>query len=607
MKKLRNYSMAIAIMLIFAMMAACGGTAPSGAETTAAAAATTAASAATEAATTAATTTAESTTAAAAGAATTAAQATTAVITTTATPETTPAAGTAEADKFFGGYDPMITITSVKNLGSAGLTFPEGDSLEDNVWTRYYEEVLGIKIDWLWSVNDAEYDQKVNIAITSNDIPDIMRVRNTQMKMMYENDQLLDMTDLLPEYWAPFTEDVITADGGNGLRSATFDGKLSAIPIVGNGLGNAFVLWVRTDWLEKLNLDFPETIEDVLALSEAFTTQDPDGNGLDDSFGIAVHKDLFGVGFACLEGFFNAYGAYHDIWIPRDGQLVYGNVQPEAKAALRVLTELYANGQLDPEFGVKDANKVTEDVGANRFGLMFGQFSNMARINPVKVENPEFEWVPVSVPLDSDIQAKAQLPFGTSRYFVISKAAKNPEAFVKMVNLQLEKSYGESAESTRFNITPDGYGPYSYNVVYFEPAMKNFDAAKAVTYAVETGDTSLLNDEQRNYYDMSMMSLSGDHGNNNWHQLKMFGPKGSLSVMQGYWDSGNYMPNAFYGAPTQTMTEKLSTLQTQTLTDYTAIILGGNLDDFEVYVQNWNLLGGEQMTAEVNEWYATQQ
>ena len=32
-------------------------------------------------------------------------------------------------------YDEPVEISSVKNLG-AGMQFPEGDSLEDNVWTR---------------------------------------------------------------------------------------------------------------------------------------------------------------------------------------------------------------------------------------------------------------------------------------------------------------------------------------------------------------------------------------------------------------------------------------------------------------------------------------
>jgi putative aldouronate transport system substrate-binding protein len=502
----------------------------------------------------------------------------------------------------FGKYDPPVEVTAVKNLGAGNLLFPPGDSIDNNVWTRYYEEVLGIKLKYTWTTNEQQYAQKVNISITSNDIPDIMVVNNVQLKMMHENGQLMDMTTILPQYLAPFTREVIYQDNGDAIKSATFDGKLYAVPLTGFGLGSAMVLWVRTDWLTRLGLSIPKTPEELLAVADAFTNRDPDGNGRKDTFGLAIYKDLFEGGFACLEGFFNMYGAYPHIWVPVGNGLGFGSIQPAAKTALGALQDMYRRGLLDPEFGVKDAPKVAEDVMAGRFGLMFGQFWNAAWINSGKVANPAMEWVPVSIPFSP--AGKAQIPFGTTTYAVISAKSRNPEAAVKMLNLQLEKSYGATAESTRFNITPDGFGPYAYTPLAVEPGMKNFDAATAVTDAINRRDPSKLNEEQLNYYEMSLKSLAGDHDNNNWHQLKMFGPGGSLTVMRGYWDSGKYQADQFFGVPTPTMTEKLSTLNKQVLTDYTGIILGAPLDaGWDNFVRNFGTLGGTQMTAEVNEWY----
>lgn len=505
----------------------------------------------------------------------------------------------------FGKYGEPVEITAVKNLGAGALEFPEGDSIDSNVWTREYEETLGVKVKFLWTTNEQQYDQKVNIAITSNDIPDVMTVKSTQLKMMYDNGQLMDMTDAMDQYLAPFTKETMNSDGGTGLKSATFDDRLMAIPQVGSALGSANVLWVRQDWLDKLKIKAPTTIDELLAVAEAFTTKDPDGNGKNDTYGLAVHKDLFEGGYSALEGFFNSYGAYPNIWIPKDDGLQHGSVQPEAKTALQTLQTLYSKGQLDPEFGVKDANKVNEDVGAGRFGLMFGQFWNAAWLNDAKVKNPDMEWNPIALPANGSTAAKSQLPVGTSSYFAVSSKCKNPEALVKMLNLQLKKSYGETAEPTKYNITPEGYGPYAYTIVSVEPPMKNFVAAQKVTKAIEGGESDIaaLNDEEKNYYDMSMLSLGGDHTNNNWHQLKMFGPGGTLTVMQKYWDDGNVMPDEFYGAPTETMTEKLATLKKQQLTDFTAIIMGESIDKFDSFVENWNNLGGQKMTDEVNEWY----
>lgn len=513
------------------------------------------------------------------------------------------------SENAFAKYDETVEISSVKNLGASGLDFPEGDSLEDNVWSRYLEETLNIKLNWLWSTNSEQYPQKVNIAITSDDIPDVMQVSASQLKMMYDNGQIMDITDVMKENLAPYTEEVLNSDGGLGLQAATFDGKLYAIPKVGSPLLTAKVLWVRTDWLENLGLELPKTVEDMRNLAEAFTTQDPDGNGKDDTYGLAIYKDLYGSGYADLTGFFDAYDAYPSIWVDTGDGIVWGGIQPEVKTALEALHEMYAAGQIDPEFGVKDANKVNEDVGAGRFGMMFGDFWNMAWINDVKVKNPDFEWVPVAIPsLDGTTPGKSQLSASTTDFFVISAKCEHPEAVVRMLNLQLEKSYGETAEPEVYNITPDRYGPYQYPAVSIEPPMKNFTAAQKVT-AVMNGeaDVDTLNDEEKGYYEMAEKSVNGDHKDNNWHQLKMFGPNGSLNVIyDNYWTGNNVVNDAYYAAPTETMTEKLPTLKKQQVQDYTSIILEGNMDKFDEFVENWNKLGGEEITEEVNTWHAEQ-
>ena len=60
------------------------------------------------------------------------------------------------------------------------------------------------------------------------------------------------------------------------------------------------------------------------------------------------------------------------------------------------------------------------------------------------------------------------------------------------------------------------------------------------------------------------------------------------------------------GAPTETMTEKLSTLETMRDEVYTKIIIGeASIDEFDTFVEDFNKLGGSDMTAEVNEWYSS--
>ncbi|HHW47649.1 MAG TPA: hypothetical protein GXX14_03410 [Clostridiaceae bacterium] len=51
----------------------------------------------------------------------------------------------------FGKIEPTIEITGVRDAHPEQvLKYPEGDSLHDNIWTRYYENELGIKLKYLW-------------------------------------------------------------------------------------------------------------------------------------------------------------------------------------------------------------------------------------------------------------------------------------------------------------------------------------------------------------------------------------------------------------------------------------------------------------------------
>ncbi len=62
------------------------------------------------------------------------------------------------------------------------------------------------------------------------------------------------------------------------------DGKFYSVPIS----AQSFAMFIRKDWREKLGLPQPKTWDDVRKMAEAFTKNDPDGNGKDDTFGMAI-------------------------------------------------------------------------------------------------------------------------------------------------------------------------------------------------------------------------------------------------------------------------------------------------------------------------------
>ena len=73
-----------------------------------------------------------------------------------------------------------------------------------------------------------------------------------------------------------------------------------------------------------------------------------------------------------------------------------------------------------------------------------------------------------------------------------------------------------------------------------------------------------------------------------------------------YRDKNMTQDNLFVGAPTETMTSKMSTLQDLQDEVFIKIILGEEpIDAFDKFVEDFNTLGGADITNEVNEWYAS--
>ncbi|MEX1028880.1 MAG: extracellular solute-binding protein [Paenibacillaceae bacterium] len=214
-------------------------------------------------------------------------------------------------------YDPPIEMSMVRNLSDVVennvLGVLEGETFEDNRWSRVYEDQLGIKVTYDWVVkgnpDSDQYKQKLNVTLASGELPDVTPVNAVQLKQLVDSDMVEDMTEYYDQFASPLLKDILGQEGPAPFDAATYDGKLMAIPETGSNMESGMYLWVRTDWLDELGLESPKTMSDALKISKAFTEDDPDGNGVDDTFGLAATKELWG-GFGGLEGFMAGYNAY---------------------------------------------------------------------------------------------------------------------------------------------------------------------------------------------------------------------------------------------------------------------------------------------------------
>lgn len=507
----------------------------------------------------------------------------------------------------FEKYDPPVELHIARPIEQT-WTYPQGDSIDNNVWYREYESLLGIKVVHDWTALASEYNRKLNVSIASGSLPEVFSVSASQLKQLADAGQLEDLTGAYEKYASDHTKELQMGDGGAALASATFGGKLLAIPVVNAPIYEPNLLWVRTDWLEKLGLPEPKTIEDVFAISEAFTNKDPDGNSKNDTFGIAINNYLYGP-ITSITGFSNAYHAYPQTWVKDDsGKVSYGSVQPEMKQALAKLQEMYKGGQLDREFGVKDSNKVAEDIAANKFGMAFGANWNPYVFYDAVKKNPGMEWKPFPVPSIDETPTKASAGFSASGYVVVRKGFKHPEAVVKMLNLHEEVVHGSRRNEGQFiTVEEGGERINTSRLSIVQSGVSNqgvLDSLVLLREAIKNEDESLLKDAltETDKYGPTVDYLKT--GNmENWAVAHQY--FGFEATMDNY--TGDRLLMTAFGGQTQTMTDKWATLDKLEKETFTKIIMGAaSVDEFDTFVEDWNKLGGEQILQEINDWLSSQ-
>lgn len=345
-------------------------------------------------------------------------------------------------------YSPFaetVSLTLVKGGQEGASLLPEGETIEDNRLVQYIEEALNLDINFAWVVPSDSLTDKLNLAIASGDMPDAMLVLPNQLQQLTAAGVLEDMTPYIEQFANADILENYEQTGGIALDAATIDGKIMGIPNVQPQADAPLMAWVRQDWLDALGLEGPETLDDLVAIAQAFIEQDPDGDGADGTYGLLGTMNPTGVP-SNLHGFdllFNAYGAYPTLFHQNDaGEIVYGSVQPEAREALARLKELYDAGILDPDFAVKTADQANEAVISGQSGIMVGPWwiSWWPLVDSVK-NDPNADWQPFMIQ-NNEGEYKFSMGDYTNSFIVVRKGYPHPEAALKVLNMQNDLSYG---------------------------------------------------------------------------------------------------------------------------------------------------------------------
>lgn len=507
-------------------------------------------------------------------------------------------------------YDPEVTITTVWGVDPT-LQFKNGETIENNVATKWAKEKFGINIKSLWSITDTNgaFATKLRLAMSSGqEMPDIVTLgtENQQLAQdLIDSGMFAEVGTLFDQYASETWKNAMNLDS-NVWNQYSRDGKRMGLPVLDFAYNHDYVLWIRQDWLDKLGMSAPKTMDELEQVMDAFKNQNPSGLAPDKVTPLSIgFKTSMSTWMGDPSWIFGAYGTLPQQWnVAEDGSLEYGSVHAGMKQGLVKLNEWMNKGYIPKEAALWDENKTAEPAVAGTAGIIPGPYwmSGWPLIDTVK-NAPEAVWKPVQIPAGPDGTAMRHGTQYTNGVTLIHKDMEHPEAFFTYQNYLFD-NFAVSKEGGEFaNGLFEGYDfELDANGEMVPNDQIEGGYVNVVRYLL-VRDGARIPDEQMK----ALLKLA--KGEKPESRLEKdvavnYGKDTPAAAEVLLSQEEISKKNMFTGPVTATMKSKwdyLLKIENQTLNE---IIYGKQpVESFDKFVETWKAGGGEQITKEVNEWY----
>lgn len=508
-----------------------------------------------------------------------------------------------------GRYDPPITLTTINQI-SASTTFKNGETMENNVHTKWAKERLGINLKYNWTAPAANkaFETRLRLALSANeDMPDVVAIAgNTALANdLIDSGKFMEVGKMWEQYASPLYKKAVNEDPSMWYPFMRKDGAYG-IPIPEYSMNDDTVFYIREDWLEKLNIKAPTTIDEMEKVMDAFVNQDPDGNGKKDTYGMAAaFRDSLVSTQATAGWLFGAYGTMAEIWNEKpDGTLAYGSVQPGVKPALGKLRDWVDKGYIHKEAALMDETKAAALFTSGRAGIIAGpHWMTLFPLADLMKNVPGAKFKAYTLPKGPDGKQGRKGNLNFSGSVLINKNAKNPEAFFVYQNYLFENFAFPGKDSEFKYQFAEGY---DYAIVDGKPTADTtkIPGGRVIPqkYTIAFEGARIPSTQMEAY-----ANLAKGNGPTNQFEVRSSliadAPRLQAATINLALKDISYREK-YTAPPTKTMKSRWDNLKQQEKDTFAKIIYGEvPLDEFDNFVKTWESSGGNTITGEVNEWY----
>ncbi|MEE8441413.1 MAG: extracellular solute-binding protein [Spirochaetia bacterium] len=235
-----------------------------------------------------------------------------------------------------------------------------GETAEIVLFQDEVERLTGIRVELVKPPKDV-YLTKLTAMLASGDQVDIAYSDGGEWVGLYERGLFEPLTDRIEASSVLSDPNIIAPSEWERVRQA--DGEIYG---VFNKFEQGTLAIVRGDWLDKLGLSEPQTLDEYYDVLYAFTHDDPDGNGRDDTWGLGIGYTLYDT-----VGVFGAYGLRRGWVYDESGELYSPYATDAAIPVYEWFAKLLADGLMEQNFITNNSGAFRELFMTDKTGMNF--------------------------------------------------------------------------------------------------------------------------------------------------------------------------------------------------------------------------------------------
>lgn len=275
-----------------------------------------------------------------------------------------------------------------------------------------------------------------SILVASGEIPDIVQLTGFDFFQFVDQGIFMELDELVEKFGQNIKK-AVGEEQASAWELLKVDGSLYAIPRVTSA--GKFLIAAREDWMENLGIQTPQTLDEYIDMLRRFTTDDPDGNGKNDTFGLGYNSSgANGEYINMFSPIFGAYGFQPDKFVIKGDKVVPTSVSDEYKESIKLIKNLYEEKVIDPEIFIQKGDQALQKLVTSRVGSSIGWWSMVPNtiMEQWKMSeiNPSAKWEILPAPKGADgkqgLPGVPEIQCTTS----ISSDSKNPEAAIKLLD-----------------------------------------------------------------------------------------------------------------------------------------------------------------------------